>query len=103
MSYEEIALKGGGILNSAKLLQNTSEEDLYIDSAIRLEEVMQLGTGAIEIKSGYGLTKDAELKMLRVIQKLKIPVPRDVEEQIKALGGAAQGAQAPAKAPAKKG
>ena len=75
LTYEEIAKKGGGILNSAKLLQNTSEEDLYIDSAIRLEEVMQLGTGAIEIKSGYGLTKDAELKMLRVIQKLKKNYP----------------------------
>ena len=71
LTYEEIANKGGGISNSAKLLQNTSEEDLYNESAIRLEEVMQLGTGAIEIKSGYGLTKDAELKMLRVIKKLK--------------------------------
>ena len=75
LTYEEIANKGGGILNSAKLLQNTSEEDLYNESAIRLEEVMHLGTGAIEIKSGYGLTKDAELKMLRVIQKLKKNYP----------------------------
>ena len=75
LTYEEIANKGGGILNSAKLLQNTSEEDLYNESSIRLEEVMQLGTGAIEIKSGYGLTKDAELKMLRVIQKLKKNYP----------------------------
>ncbi|WP_010229750.1 imidazolonepropionase [Gillisia marina] len=71
LSYEEIAKNGGGILNSAKTLQNTSEEDLYKQSAKRLEEVMQLGTGAVEIKSGYGLTKDAELKMLRVIKKLK--------------------------------
>ena len=71
LSYEEIANRGGGILNSAKTLQNTSEEDLYEQSAKRLQEVMQLGTGAIEIKSGYGLTKDAELKMLRVIKKLQ--------------------------------
>ena len=71
LSYEEIANKGGGILNSAKTLQETSEEEIYIQSAKRLEEVMQLGTGAVEIKSGYGLTKDAELKMLRVIKKLK--------------------------------
>ncbi len=71
LSYEEIANNGGGILNSAKTLQNSSEEDLYAQSAKRLEEVMQLGTGAVEIKSGYGLTKDAELKMLRVIKKLK--------------------------------
>ena len=71
LSYEEIANKGGGILNSAKTLQETSEEDIYEQSAKRLEEVMQLGTGAVEIKSGYGLTKDAELKMLRVIKRLK--------------------------------
>ncbi|AVR45906.1 imidazolonepropionase [Christiangramia fulva] len=71
LTYEEIASRGGGILNSAKTLQETSEEDLYKQSAARLEEVMKLGTGAIEIKSGYGLTKEAELKMLRVIKKLK--------------------------------
>ncbi|CAM1366948.1 Imidazolonepropionase [Tenacibaculum soleae] len=71
LTYEEIANKGGGILNSAKKLQNTSEEDLYQQSAGRLEEVMKLGTGAVEIKSGYGLTVDAELKMLRVIKKLR--------------------------------
>lgn len=71
LSYEEIANKGGGILNSAKKLQQTSEEDLYIQSKNRLEEVMSLGTGAIEIKSGYGLTEEAELKMLRVIKRLK--------------------------------
>ena len=70
LSYEEIASKGGGILNSAKTLQNTSEEDLYNQSAKRLEKVMKLGTGAVEIKSGYGLTKEAELKMLRVIKEL---------------------------------
>ncbi|TVZ28023.1 imidazolonepropionase [Gillisia sp. Hel_I_86] len=71
LSYEEIANNGGGILNSAKTLQNTSEEDLYDQSAKRLEEVIKLGTGAVEIKSGYGLTKEAELKMLRVIKKLQ--------------------------------
>tara|TARA_R110002049_G_scaffold187890_1_gene356161 strand:+ start:1 stop:1164 length:1164 start_codon:yes stop_codon:yes gene_type:complete len=71
LSYTEIAENGGGILNSAKKLQQTSEEDLYNQSKIRLEEIIQLGTGAVEIKSGYGLTKDAELKMLRVIKKLK--------------------------------
>lgn len=71
LSYEEIAKKGGGILNSAKTLQITSEADLYSQSAKRLEEVIALGTGAVEIKSGYGLTKEAELKMLRVIKKMK--------------------------------
>ena len=71
LSYEEIANNGGGILNSAKKLQVTSEEDLYKQSAKRLEEVIALGTGAIEIKSGYGLTVAAELKMLRVIKRLK--------------------------------
>ncbi|MCZ6593647.1 MAG: imidazolonepropionase [Bacteroidetes bacterium] len=70
LSYREIAEKGGGIPNSAKKLQNTTEDDLYIQSAKRLEEVMQLGTGAIEIKSGYGLTTDAEMKMLRVAKRL---------------------------------
>ena len=71
LSYEEIAQKGGGILNSAKKLQQTSEEDLYHQSKIRLDAMIQLGTGAVEIKSGYGLTEDAELKMLRVIKRLK--------------------------------
>ena len=75
LSYEEIANNGGGILNSAKKLQTISEEDLYIQSAKRIEEIMQLGTGAVEIKSGYGLTKDAELKMLRVIKKLNSNYP----------------------------
>ena len=71
LTYEEIAEKGGGIVNSAKKLQETSEDDLYLQSAKRLEEVMKMGTTAIEIKSGYGLTTEAELKMLRVIRKLK--------------------------------
>ncbi|CAI2768898.1 imidazolonepropionase [Flavobacterium collinsii] len=69
-SYEEIANRGGGILNSAKKLNETSEEEIYEQSKLRLEEVMHLGTGAVEIKSGYGLTIEGELKMLRVIQKL---------------------------------
>lgn len=79
LSYEEIANKGGGILNSAKKLQKTSEEDLYQQSAARIEEVMTLGTGAVEIKSGYGLTLDAELKMLRVIQRLTKRYPISIK------------------------
>ncbi|MGY5847600.1 imidazolonepropionase [Salegentibacter sp. HM20] len=79
MSYEEIAKRGGGILNSAKTLQETSEDDLYLQSAQRLEEVMSLGTGAVEIKSGYGLTEEAELKMLRVIKKLKKNYPISIK------------------------
>ncbi|WP_298287362.1 imidazolonepropionase [uncultured Lutibacter sp.] len=75
LTYEEIANNGGGILNSAKKLQNTSEEELYKQSAKRVEEVMKLGTGAVEIKSGYGITKEAELKMLRVIKKLNEVYP----------------------------
>jgi len=71
LSYEEIANRGGGILNSAKTLQETPEEEVYQQSAKRLEEVMKLGTGAVEIKSGYGLTEEGELKMLRVIKKLQ--------------------------------
>jgi imidazolonepropionase len=70
LSYAEIANRGGGILNSAKTLQNTSEEDLFLQSAKRVEEVIKLGTGAIEIKSGYGLTTDAELKMLRAAKRI---------------------------------
>lgn len=69
-TYEEIANRGGGILNSAKKLNETSEEEIYEQSKVRLEEVMHLGTGAVEIKSGYGLTIEGELKMLRVIKKL---------------------------------
>lgn len=75
LSYEEIAKNGGGILNSATILQETSEEELYRQSSKRIEEIMKLGTGAVEIKSGYGLTKDAELKMLRVIKKLNKNYP----------------------------
>ncbi len=75
LSYEEIANRGGGILNSAKKLHDTSEEELYNQSKCRLEEVMQLGTGAVEIKSGYGLTVADELKMLRVVKRLKENYP----------------------------
>lgn len=75
MSYEEIANRGGGILNSAKKLNKTSEEEIYNQSKARLEEVMRLGTGAVEIKSGYGLTVEGELKMLRVIQQLAHDYP----------------------------
>lgn len=71
LSYAEIAARGGGILNSAKKLNETSEDELFNAAWKRLEEVSHLGTGAIEIKSGYGLSVDGELKMLRVIKKLK--------------------------------
>ena len=75
LSYEEIANRGGGILNSAKKLNDTPEEEIYLQSRLRLEEVMQQGTGAVEIKSGYGLTVEGELKMLRVIKRLKEEYP----------------------------
>lgn len=71
VSYAEIAAKGGGILHSAKVLNQCSEDDLFNQSYARLQEVIKLGTGAIEIKSGYGLSVDGELKMLRVIKRLK--------------------------------
>lgn len=76
-SYEEIAMAGGGILNSAKKLQNTSEDDLFESAWKRLMTVIKMGTGAIEIKSGYGLSVEGELKMLRVIKRLKekSPIP----------------------------
>jgi imidazolonepropionase len=71
LTYEEIAKRGGGILNSAKRLQQTSEDELFDGAMMRLDEVKRSGTGAIEIKSGYGLSYDAELKMLKVIKRLK--------------------------------
>lgn len=70
-TYEDIAAKGGGILNSAKKMQSIGEDDLYSSTANRLQQLIQLGTGAIEIKSGYGLSLESELKMLHVIQRLK--------------------------------
>ncbi len=71
LTYEEIALKGGGILNSARKLAMMSEDELYLQAVARVDLLKSYGTGAIEIKSGYGLTVEAELKMLRVIQRLK--------------------------------
>jgi len=71
LSYAAIAERGGGILNSADKLQNVSEDELFEDAFARLNELVQMGTGAIEIKSGYGLNLDAEIKMLRVIKRLK--------------------------------
>jgi len=75
LSYEEIALKGGGILNSARRLNELSEEELFDAALKRLERFISYGTGAIEIKSGYGLSLEAELKMLRVIKRLKEEAP----------------------------
>ena len=75
LSYEEIAARGGGILNSSDLLHNTSEEDLYQQSIERVWEMIRKGTGAIEIKSGYGLNPADELKMLRVIRRIKNECP----------------------------
>ncbi|HZF64598.1 MAG TPA: imidazolonepropionase, partial [Chitinophagaceae bacterium] len=71
LSYAEIAARGGGISNTARIVNETSEEQLFAQSYSRLQQVMALGTGAIEIKSGYGLTVEGELKMLRVIKRLK--------------------------------
>lgn len=77
LSYAAIAAKGGGILNSAQKIQEASEDDLLKDALQRLHELMRLGTGAIEIKSGYGLTVETEIKMLRVIKEIKrqSPIP----------------------------
>ena len=71
ITYAEIAAKGGGILNSAKVIEQLSEDELYNFSMKRLDEIARLGTGAVEIKSGYGLSVEGELKMLRVIKRLK--------------------------------
>ena len=79
LSYEEIAARGGGILNSADLLHATSEDSLYEQSMERVEEIMAMGTGAVEIKSGYGLSTEDELKMLRVIRRIKESVPIEVK------------------------
>ena len=78
LSYEEIAKRGGGILNSADLLHNTSEDDLYRQAMTRLDEIIRKGTGCIEIKSGYGLNLEDELKMLRVIQRMKESSPAKI-------------------------
>ncbi len=79
LSYEEIAERGGGILNSAKLMAEISEDELYEDAMKRLNEIISYGTGAVEIKSGYGLTTETELKMLRVIKRLKENSPLTIK------------------------
>ena len=79
LSYEEIAKRGGGILNSAKLLHNTSEDELYRQALERTNEIISYGTGAVEIKSGYGLSTEDELKMLRVIRRLKEQTPLEIK------------------------
>ena len=79
LSYEEIAAKGGGILNSAERLGLSSEQELFEQSSKRLEEVMHLGTGAVEIKSGYGLTPESEMKMLKVIKTLSNSYPLTIK------------------------
>ena len=79
LTYEEIAAKGGGILNSAKKLNQMSEEALYVAALDRIRQIIAAGTGALEIKSGYGLSVEGELKMLRVIQKLKQNAPIQIK------------------------
>ncbi len=79
LSYEEIAARGGGILNSAKKMAQASEEDLFQDAMKRLQEIAEMGTGAVEIKSGYGLSAESELKMLRVIKRLKEHSPLTIK------------------------
>lgn len=79
LSYEAIAAKGGGILNSARKLANCSEDELFERAMIRLQSLMHLGTGAIEIKSGYGLNTEQEIKMLRVIKRIKAAAPIPVK------------------------
>ncbi len=79
LSYQEIAQRGGGILNSVDKLRSTSEEELYQSAFTRLNEIMMQGTGAVEIKSGYGLSLDSELKMLRVIKRLKANHPLTIK------------------------
>lgn len=79
LSYEEIAKRGGGVLNSSKRLHDASEEELIISALERLNEIISFGTGAVEIKSGYGLSTEDELKMLRVIKKLKKLTPLTIK------------------------
>ena len=75
LTYEQIAKRGGGILNSVAMLHNTGEEQLYMEAMERIREIIQLGTGAVEIKSGYGLSLEDEIKMLRVIQRIRDTSP----------------------------
>ena len=96
LSYEEIAARGGGILNSADLLHNTSEDELYEQAMARVNEIIAKGTGAVEIKSGYGLTVEDELKMLRVIKRIKETAPITVKANFlgaHAVGRAYKGRQ----------
>ncbi len=79
LSYSEIAKRGGGILNSAKKLHDISENELFEQSSVRVNEIISMGTGAVEIKSGYGLNTEDELKMLRVIQRIKNNFPIEVK------------------------
>ena len=78
LSYEEIAKRGGGILNSADRLHDTSEDELYRQAMERIDEIVAMGTGLVEIKSGYGLTLEDELKILRVIRRIRETAPLDV-------------------------
>ncbi len=79
LSYQEIARRGGGILNSVELLHNTSESDLFAQAKVRAQEIIAFGTGAVEIKSGYGLTLEDEIKMLRVAKKVEEETPLTVK------------------------
>lgn len=79
LSYQEIAKRGGGILNSARLLHDTNEDELYRQAMVRVNEIIAFGTGAVEIKSGYGLTVEDEIKMLRVIRRISQTSPLTVK------------------------
>ncbi|WP_113660902.1 imidazolonepropionase [Pedobacter nanyangensis] len=81
-TYEEIAAAGGGILNSANKLQQATEDELFESASVRLSDMIKQGTGALEIKSGYGLTVESELKMLRVIQRLKAAFPIPIKASL---------------------
>ena len=97
LSYEEIAKRGGGILNSADRLHDTSEDELYRQAMERVEEIVSMGTGLVEIKSGYGLTLEDELKILRVIRRIKESAPVAVRATFlgaHAVGRAYKGRQA---------
>jgi imidazolonepropionase len=92
-TYAEIAAKGGGILNSARKLQQTSEDELFERALVRVKEVIQTGTGAIEIKSGYGLTTADEMKMLRVARRIGLHTPLTVKTTFLGAHAVPQGMQ----------
>lgn len=97
LSYEEIAKRGGGILNSADRLHDTSEDELYRQAMERVNEIAAMGTGLVEIKSGYGLTLEDELKILRVIKRLRNDAPLEIRSTFlgaHAVGRAYKGRQA---------